>query len=115
MAARWWLRGDRVLGTCLAALAMLVASPIAWSHHWVWAVPLVARAVGAQPGAGARLVAVFVARPFVWLPYGEGRELEWSWPEHLVGNAYLICALGRGGLGGGSGGQAAGDDGACPA
>ena len=40
VAAPWWLRGDRVLGTCLAALAMLVASPIAWSHHWVWAVPL---------------------------------------------------------------------------
>jgi alpha-1,2-mannosyltransferase len=38
--------------------------------------------------------AVFVARPFVWLPYGEGREFAWSWLDHLVGNAYLISAVG---------------------
>ena len=44
--------------------------------------------------AAAAWIAVFVARPFVWPPYGEGREYGWSWPEHLVGNAYLICAIG---------------------
>ncbi len=40
VAARWWRRGDRALGTCLGAVAMLLASPISWSHHWVWAVPV---------------------------------------------------------------------------
>ncbi len=47
VAARWWRR-DRLLGTCLGAVAMLVASPISWSHHWVWAVPVASAAVGAQ-------------------------------------------------------------------
>ncbi len=94
VAAHWWRRGDRVLGTCLAALAMLVASPIAWSHHWVWAVPLSLALWERSRVVAIAWVAVFVARPFVWLPYGEGRELAWSWPEHLVGNAYLICAIG---------------------
>ncbi len=55
VAAGWWRRGDRVLGTCLAALAMLLASPISWSHHWVWAVPGGAGAVGAQPVGGRRV------------------------------------------------------------
>ena len=40
VGAGWWRRGDRVLGTCLGAMAMLLASPISWSHHWVWAVPV---------------------------------------------------------------------------
>ena len=40
VGAGWWRRGDRVLGTCLGALAMLLASPVSWSHHWVWAVPV---------------------------------------------------------------------------
>ena len=93
VAARWWLRGDRVLGTCLGALAMLVASPIAWSHHWVWAVPLSLALWERSRAVCVGWTAVFVARPFVWLPYGEGRELAWSWPEHVVGNAYLIAAV----------------------
>ena len=40
LAAAWWRRGDRLLGTCLGAVAMLLASPVSWSHHWVWAVPV---------------------------------------------------------------------------
>ena len=99
VAARWWLRGDRVLGTCLGALAMLVASPIAWSHHWVWAVPLALALWERSRVVSIAWTAVFVARPFVWLPYGEGRELAWSWPEHLVGNAYLIGGRLPGGAG----------------
>jgi alpha-1,2-mannosyltransferase len=36
---------------------------------------------------------VFVARPILWPPWGRAREYDWSPPEHLVGNAYLIAAL----------------------
>jgi alpha-1,2-mannosyltransferase len=36
---------------------------------------------------------VFVARPVVWPPYGQGREYGWSPSDHLVGNAYLLAAL----------------------
>lgn len=88
-----WRRGDRVLGTCLAALAMLVASPVSWSHHWVWAVP-----VALVLWQRSRLVAllwttVFVARPMLWPPWGADREYEWGPVEHLVGNAYLLAAV----------------------
>jgi alpha-1,2-mannosyltransferase len=93
VGAAWWRRGDRLLGSCLAGLAMLIASPVSWSHHWVWAVP-VALAVWER----SRLVAVgwtavFVARPILWPPWGHYREYRWTWADHLVGNSYLLAAL----------------------
>ena len=74
VGARWWRRGDRVLGTCLAALAMLFASPVSWTHHWVWAVPVALALWARNRWAAAAWAAVFVARPVVWPPYGRGRE-----------------------------------------
>ncbi len=93
VAAGWWRRGDRVLGTCLGALAMLITSPVSWSHHWVWAVPLTLVLWERSRWAAVSWTAVFVARPILWPPYGEGREYAWSPPEHLVGNGYLLAAL----------------------
>ena len=92
-APRWWRRGDRVLGTCLGAVAMLLASPVSWSHHWVWAVPVALVLWERSRWAAAAWTAVFVARPIVWPPYGQNREYGWSPLDHLVGNAYLLAAL----------------------
>jgi len=93
VGAHWWRRGDPVLGTCLAALAMLLASPVSWSHHWVWAVPVALTLWERSRWAGSAWTAVFVARPIVWPPYSHDREFGWSPVEHLVGNAYLLAAL----------------------
>ena len=93
VGAVWWRRGDRLLGTCLGAVAMLLASPVAWSHHWVWAAPIALVLWERNRWAAAAWTAVFVTRPILWPPWGEGRELEWGAPEHLVGNAYLLAAL----------------------
>lgn len=89
----WWRRGDRVLGACLAAMAMLVASPVSWSHHWVWALPVALVLWERSRWPAVAWTAVFVARPFVWLPWGEGREFGWGATDHLVGNAYLLAAI----------------------
>jgi alpha-1,2-mannosyltransferase len=93
VGARWWRRGDRVLGTCLAALAMLLASPVSWSHHWVWAAPIALALWEHSRWVGAAWTLVFVARPVLWPPYGDAREFAWSPAEHLVGNAYLLAAV----------------------
>jgi alpha-1,2-mannosyltransferase len=93
IAAAWWRRGDRVLAACLGAVAMLFASPISWSHHWVWVVPL-ALAVWERNRVAATLwAAIFVARPMLWPPWGEKREYAWRWYEHTYGNAYLLAAI----------------------
>ena len=93
VAGCWWRRGDRVLGTCLAAMAMLVASPVSWSHHWVWAVPVALVLWERSRYAGAAWTAVFVFRPILWPPWSQGREYGWSASDHLVGNGYLLAAL----------------------
>jgi len=93
VGAGWWRRGDRVLGTGLGALAMLLASPISWSHHWVWALPIALGLWERSRWVCAAWTAVFVARPIVWPPYGRGREYAWSPVEHVVGNAYLLATL----------------------
>jgi alpha-1,2-mannosyltransferase len=93
VGAAWWRRGDRVLGTCLGAMAMLIASPISWSHHWVWAVPAALALWQRSRWAGAAWTAVFVARPILWPPWGQDREFGWSPIDHFVGNAYLLAAL----------------------
>jgi alpha-1,2-mannosyltransferase len=93
VGAAWWRRGDRVLGSCLAAIAMLLASPISWSHHWVWAVPVALVLWERSRWACVAWTAVFVARPILWPPWGRGREYAWSPLDHVVGNAYLLAAL----------------------
>ena len=93
LAAAWWHRGDRVLGTCLGAVAMLLASPVSWSHHWVWAVPVALVLWERSRVAAAAWTAVFVARPILWPPWGDHREYGWSATDHVVGNAYVLAAL----------------------
>lgn len=92
VAARWWGRGDRVLGTCLGALAMLLASPMSWSHHWVWALPLVLVLWERNRRVAVGWGAVFVARPIWWVPNTDKREYAWGPIDHLVGNAYVLAA-----------------------
>jgi alpha-1,2-mannosyltransferase len=93
VGAGWWRHGDRVLGTGLGALAMLLGSPVSWSHHWVWAVPVALALWKRSRWAGVAWTAVFVARPIVWPLWGQQREYGWSPGDHLVGNAYLLAGL----------------------
>jgi hypothetical protein len=74
-------------------MAMLLASPISWSHHWVWAVPVALVLWERSRVAAVAWTAVFVARPILWPPWGDHRELDWSPLDHVVGNAYLIAAV----------------------
>ena len=40
LAARAHRRGDELLGVTLVGLCTCAVAPFAWSHHWVWVVPL---------------------------------------------------------------------------
>jgi alpha-1,2-mannosyltransferase len=92
-AAAWWRRGDRLLGVGLGAVAMLIASPVSWAHHWVWAAPIALLLWERSRWAAIAWAAVFTARPMTWPSWGDGREYAWSPLDHVVGNAYLLAAL----------------------
>lgn len=92
-------RVDSSLAFAVNAAAVLVLSPISWSHHWVWVVPatLVLAARVRTVRAGAALLAgaaVFIAAPHTFLPSSGMRELGWTPWQHLIGDSYLVLALG---------------------
>lgn len=92
--------GQYCLALSLNALAALLASPVSWSHQWVWCVPaLLALADATLRHRAAGLAAatafgtvLFFAGPQWWFPRGDLRELGWSGWEQAVGSAYVIFA-----------------------
>jgi alpha-1,2-mannosyltransferase len=89
------------LALCLNALAALLISPISWSHHWVWCVPLLLTL--AVTGifnrsrlnlviAGGGLV-LFAAAPQRFLPRTHNRELHWALWQQIVGSPYVVFAV----------------------
>lgn len=104
--------GCNVEAMLAVAMVSLLASPVSWSHHWVWLVPIIVSlswwAVPAlRPGsppvvpqvrtfaaaAAIAALAVFFLTPQWWVPRQEGREESWSILQHSLGNCYLWWAL----------------------
>ena len=83
------------------ALAELLISPISWTHHWVWIVPVLVAfgAVGRRTGlrrvrATTNVAFVlFALGPQWFFPHADNRELHWALWEQLVGSAYVWFAL----------------------
>lgn len=86
-------RGDTLAAVSAVGVASLLASPVSWSHHWVWVVPMsvvLARYAG-RPAALA-WVAGFVVAPHLWLPRHDDLELAWTW-EHGPGDLFVWLGL----------------------
>jgi alpha-1,2-mannosyltransferase len=85
----------------LNAFAVLLISPISWSHHWVWIVPALLCLVALAWRARSWIPLAFAAGGLVlfstgpqWkLPQGADRELAWSWGQQVVGSAYVWFAV----------------------
>ena len=87
------VRSDPLAAVSVTGLASLLASPVSWSHHWVWCIPLGVVALR-HVGRPAALLwtACFIASPHRWVPTGRDRELAWTW-EHVPGDAYVWLGL----------------------
>ena len=97
-------QGKTVTALALTACTELLVSPVSWSHHWVWASPVLICALikgwRMRPAAGWRyfaiasaVTAVFLSAPQVWFPHTDYRELGWAWWEQIIGSAYVWVAL----------------------
>ncbi|MGQ4600206.1 glycosyltransferase 87 family protein [Nocardia sp. R6R-6] len=102
-----WMRRLIVAGATVAALlvnaaAILLVSPVSWSHHWVWIAPaLVVTADLMVRGARSprMIVAVaagtvlFLAGPHWLLPHSRDRELDWVWWQQIIGSDYVLATF----------------------
>lgn len=120
VAAYWWRRGAKVFAVGLVGLATNLASPLSWTHHFVWILPLGIAVVGQlaqrrwpaspdRPGVrlpvwttlacGVWVVWVCVCLPLARLPYGNNVELTYDAGQEVIANfgpvlgAVIIVAL----------------------
>lgn len=100
--------GHAFLAVCANALFGLLASPVSWSHHWVWvpvlliAVAMLALRSGRGTGRGTGILPwIFVGtgllcyalEPQALAPAEQARELDWTPFWHVFGNTYLWWAI----------------------
>jgi alpha-1,2-mannosyltransferase len=99
IAAGAYRRSSPVLGLLVVEAAESLASPVSWSHHFIWMVLLVAWLALAEdrPRAGewwALAVAVLLwAAPYWWVPHGPAVRFAgrgWLLP---LGNAYVLVFI----------------------
>ena len=45
VAAYWWRAGEKVFAVALVGLCTCLASPLSWTHHYVWILPMGAAVV----------------------------------------------------------------------
>lgn len=92
VAVQWWRSGQRVFAVALVGLATNLASPLSWTHHYVWVLPMgVAVLTGVLPRwvrvlAGGWVVWVCLCLPLAVLPYGNRVELTYTPLQELVAN-----------------------------
>ncbi len=66
------LRGRRAWAVVVCATTALLVSPVSWSHHWVWCVPMVLL-LGRTKTVAAGMAVVFCSYALWWVPHGPGR------------------------------------------
>jgi alpha-1,2-mannosyltransferase len=100
------LRDRPVPAMLVTAFLGLLVSPVSWSHHWVWVVPLVvfllSRLPEPLPDGRARVRAlagigavglVFVSCVLLIMRNGKALELDWTPLEFVIGSAYLLVPV----------------------
>ncbi|MFJ8821367.1 glycosyltransferase 87 family protein [Streptomyces sp. NPDC102467] len=82
-------------GVALTALTALLVSPISWSHHWVWCVPLLAVLWAAGHRRTTVAVALlFTARTMWLLPHQGDLDLQLAWWQQPLASPYPLLGLG---------------------
>lgn len=89
---------------CTMGIYSLLASPVSWSHHWVWCIPalFVTLAIVWRRTGVVRWSAVVISVLGVWVffsrviweqPIVDGGRAVWTPAQHVLGNAQVIWGL----------------------
>ncbi|NMM22799.1 MAG: DUF2029 domain-containing protein [Phycicoccus sp.] len=86
--------GNEVAGLVCIAFASLLASPISWTHHWVWAViALLVLVRGHHRVVAGFIGAIFVVGPMWFTPRGQLLELRHNWWQVAACVSYVAVGL----------------------
>ena len=86
--------GNDVAGLVCIGFASLLASPISWTHHWVWAViALLVLVQGRHRVVAVLLGAVFAIGPMWFAPRGHLLELNHNWWQAAACVSYVFVGL----------------------
>ena len=100
VASQWWRAGEKVFAVALVGLCTCLASPLSWTHHHVWVLPMgVAVVLGRNLPrwvrllAGAWVIWVCVCLPLAVLPYGGDPERNYTFGQQVVANLGPLMGL----------------------
>lgn len=100
VARYWWLTGHRVFALALVGLATNLASPLAWTHHFVWVLPFLVAIItdDGLPTWARRLgmawaVWISIQLPLTVLPYVFDAASRYTWWQDLVANVTPLVGL----------------------
>jgi alpha-1,2-mannosyltransferase len=99
VAAHWWRQDEKVFAVALVGLTTCLASPLSWTHHYVWILPMAMAVL--SPGVprwarylgGFWVVWVCACLPLAVLPYGGGRERQFDFLQQVVANLGPIVGV----------------------
>lgn len=93
-AARQLRSGDQIAALTCVAIGGLLASPISWTHHWVWLAPaILVLAARRQWISAAALSAVTVVAPMWFTPNTHLREFHHTWWHALLCASYALAGI----------------------
>ncbi|GHG44577.1 membrane protein [Amycolatopsis bullii] len=94
LVVRLHRRGEDAAALLVTAFYGLLLSPVSWSHHWVWCVPLITvLLVKARWWAAAAVTALFVSQIVMLVPNGGDAEFRWGLGWSVLGNGYVLAAV----------------------
>jgi alpha-1,2-mannosyltransferase len=93
LVIRLHARGEALGALLVTAFYGLLLSPVSWTHHWVWAVPLIVLLVTkGRRLAAFGVVALFASCVVMLVPNGGDAEFNWGLGLSILGNAYVLFA-----------------------
>lgn len=99
IAVRVYRQSSPLLGLLVMAATESIASPVSWSHHFVWVVVLIAWLALAsdRPAHGewwtAAVVVLFWAAPIWWVPHGVGVRYAGSGWTMIPADSFFIALV----------------------
>jgi len=95
VVAKRRLESDRPLEAMVAlGLGSVLASPVSWTHHWLWVVPLLVVTVSRRWWIMSwALGIVFLIAPMALVPMGNSLELNHNWWQSILSSCYVVFGI----------------------